>query len=114
MKAAKAKVKTPRTVLALPNPEVRMLEDAILVLPIEEDEITPGGMVVPDAAKERPNEGFVIAVGPGRYLETGGQADPNVERGDRVVYGKYDGSSIKLYGTEFTILRARELRMVKL
>ena len=84
---------------------VRPLADRILVRRIEEQETKRGGIIIPDTAKEKPQEGEVIAVGPGRLTEEGKRIAMEVKKGDRVLIGKYSGTDVKIDGTEFIILR---------
>jgi len=84
---------------------VRPLADRILVRRIEEKETVRGGIIIPDTAKEKPQEGEVVAVGPGRLTEDGKRITPDVKKGDRVLIGKYSGTDVKIDGTEYTILR---------
>jgi chaperonin GroES len=87
------------------------LEDRIVVKPSEEEETTASGIVIPDTAKERPQEGEVIAVGPGRFEE--GQRIPmDVKAGDKVIYSKYGGTEVKVEGDEYLILSARDVLAV--
>jgi chaperonin GroES len=88
---------------------VRPLEDRIVVRPIEQDNRTESGLYLPDSAKERPMHGEVIAVGPGRLLESGDRQAPLVQTGDRVVYGKYAGTEIEIKTEKHLILRESEL-----
>jgi chaperonin GroES len=81
------------------------LEDRIVVKPGEEEETTVSGIVIPDTAKEKPQEGEVVAVGPGRLTEDGKRITPDVKQGDRVLIGKYSGTDVKIDGTEYVILR---------
>ena len=84
------------------------LEDRIVVKPGEEEETTVSGIVIPDTAKEKPQEGEVIAVGPGRFEE--GQRVPlDVKAGDKVIYSKYGGTEVKVEGEEYLILSARDV-----
>jgi len=86
------------------------LEDRIVVKPSEEEEMTASGLVIPDTAKERPQEGAVIAVGPGRFTEDGGKRiEMDVKVGDKVIYSKYGGTEIKIEGEEYLILSARDV-----
>ncbi len=86
------------------------LEDRIVVKPTEEEEMTASGLVIPDTAKERPQEGEVIAVGPGRFNEDGDARVPmDVKAGDKVIYSKYGGTEVKLEGEEYLILSARDV-----
>ena len=86
------------------------LEDRVVVRPSEEEEMTASGLVIPDTAKERPQEGEVIAVGPGRFNEDGDERVPmDVKVGDKVIYSKYGGTEIKVEGEEYLILSARDV-----
>ena len=80
------------------------LEDRIVVKPSEGEEMTASGLVIPDTAKEKPQEGEVLAVGPGRF-EDGNRVPLDVKVGDRVIYSKYGGTEIKLNGDEVVVLR---------
>jgi len=84
---------------------VRPLADRILVRRIEEKESVRGGIIIPDTAKEKPQEGEVVAVGPGRMNEEGKRITMDVKKGDRVLIGKYSGTEVKLDGNEYVILR---------
>jgi chaperonin GroES len=84
---------------------VRPLADRILVRRIEEKETMRGGIIIPDTAKEKPQEGEVVAIGPGRMTEEGKRLSMEVKKGDRVLIGKYSGTDVKIDGTEYTILR---------
>jgi chaperonin GroES len=83
----------------------RPLQDRILVKRIEEEEKTKGGIIIPDTAKEKPQEGKVIAVGHGRVLENGSIRALDIKKGDRVLFSKYSGTEINLDGTEHLIVR---------
>src|SRR6266508_1432046 len=86
------------------------LEDRIVVRPSEEEETTASGLVIPDTAKERPQEGEVIAVGPGRFNEDGDERVPmDVKVGDKVIYSKYGGTEVKIEGDDYLILSARDV-----
>src|SRR5713226_6046823 len=84
---------------------IRPLYDRIVVKRIEEQETTRNGIIIPDSAKEKPQEGEVIAVGHGKRLEDGTLIALDVKAGDRILFGKYSGSDTKLDGTEFLIMR---------
>jgi chaperonin GroES len=84
---------------------IRPLYDRIVVKRIEEQETTPSGIVIPDTAKEKPQEGEVMAVGHGKRLENGELVSLDVKVGDRILFGKYSGSEIKLEGAEYIIMR---------
>ena len=87
----------------------RPLHDRILVKRVEEEEKTKGGIIIPDSAKEKPIEGKVIAVGNGKRLDDGKLASLEVEAGDRILFGKYSGTEIKLDGDEHLILREEDV-----
>jgi chaperonin GroES len=84
---------------------VQPLADRILVRRIEEKETQRGGIIIPDTAKEKPQEGEVVAVGPGRRTEEGTRIAMEVKKGDRILIGKYSGTDVKIDGTEYVILR---------
>ena len=84
------------------------LEDRIVVKPSEGEEMTASGLVIPDTAKEKPQEGEVLAVGPGRF-EDGNRVPLDVKVGDKVIYSKYGGTEVKLGGEELLILSARDV-----
>lgn len=84
---------------------IRPLYDRIVVKRIEEQETTRNGIVIPDSAKEKPQEGEVVAVGRGKRLEDGKIVDLDVKTGDRILFGKYSGSDTTLDGTEYIIMR---------
>jgi chaperonin GroES len=85
------------------------LEDRIVVEPMEAEEKTRGGIVIPDSAKEKPQKGKVISVGPGRVLDNGKRVAPAVKKGDTVVYAKYGGMEIEIDGKDYMILRESDL-----
>jgi len=89
--------------------KLKPLDDRVVVKPNEAEEKTAGGIVLPDAAKEKPLQGKVIAVGPGKLLDSGKRGDMSVKKGDTVVFGKYGGSDIEIDGTEYKILRESEI-----
>lgn len=86
-------------------PKIRPLQDRILVRRITEEEKTKGGIIIPDTAKEKPQEAEVIAVGNGKILENGQTKALDVKVGDRILFSKYSGSEIKVSGEEFLIIR---------
>jgi chaperonin GroES len=88
---------------------IRPLHDRVVVKRIEEKETVLGGIIIPDTAKEKPQEGEVIAVGAGKRLDDGKLAPLDVKAGDRILFGKYSGSEIKLEGEEFLIIREDEI-----
>jgi chaperonin GroES len=87
----------------------RPLQDRILVKRIDKDETTSGGIIIPDTAKEKPQEAEVVAVGNGKRLEDGKVQPLDVKKGDRILFGKYAGSEIKIDGEEHLILREDEV-----
>ncbi len=89
--------------------KIRPLHDRIFIKRIEEQETVRGGIVIPDTAKEKPQQGEVIAVGNGKLLENGQRVPLDVKAGDRILFGKYSGSEIKLDGEEYLILREDEV-----
>jgi len=89
--------------------KIRPLDDRVVVEPIEAEEKTAGGIVLPDSAKERPQRGTVIAVGPGKLLDNGKRGELSVSVGDEVIYGKYGGTDIKINGDEVKILRESDI-----
>jgi len=91
------------------KPKIRPLDDRVVVEPIEAEETTSGGIVLPDTAKEKPQRGTVIAVGPGRLLDNGQRGELSVAVGDEVIYGKYGGSDIEINGAEVKILRESDI-----
>jgi chaperonin GroES len=89
--------------------KVRPLHDRVLIRRIEEQETVRGGIIIPDTAKEKPQEGEVVAVGTGKRLENGTVIQLEVKEGDRVLFGKYSGTEIKVEGTDYLILREDEI-----
>jgi chaperonin GroES len=90
---------------------LKPLEDRVVVKPGEGEETTASGLVIPDTAKEKPQEGEVVAVGPGRF-EKGERIPMDIKVGDTVIYSKYGGTEVKLSGDEYLILSARDLLAV--
>jgi chaperonin GroES len=91
---------------------IRPLEDRILVRPEDAQETTVSGIVIPDTAKEKPQEGTVLAIGPGKRSDTGDLIPMDVKEGDRVVYSKYGGTEITVDGEDLLILSARDVLAV--
>ena len=85
--------------------KLRPLQDRILVQRLEEEEKTKGGIIIPDTAKEKPAEGKIVAVGKGKLDESGKRIAPEVKKGDRILFGKYSGTEIKISGEEYLIMR---------
>ncbi|HOB89105.1 MAG: co-chaperone GroES [Bacillota bacterium] len=92
---------------------IKPLEDRVVVKPSTEEERTKGGIVLPDTAKERPQEGEVMAVGPGRLLDSGERAPMDVKVGDKVIFAKYGGTEIKIDGEEYIILRQSDILAIR-
>jgi chaperonin GroES len=92
--------------------KVRPLNDRLLVRRVEEAETVKGGIIIPDTAKEKPQEGEVIAVGTGKVLDNGTKLDLDVKVGDKILFGKYSGTDIKVDGEEMLILREDEVLAV--
>ena len=88
---------------------VRPLHDRLLVKRVDQEDQTKGGIIIPDSAKEKPIEGKVVAVGNGKILESGEVRALDVKKGDRILFGKYSGTEIKLDGIEHLILREDEV-----
>jgi chaperonin GroES len=89
--------------------KIRPVQDRIVVRRVAEEEKTKGGIIIPDTAKEKPAEGEVVAVGPGKANDKGVVRPLDVKKGDRVLFGKYSGNEIKLEGVEHIILREDEV-----
>ncbi len=89
--------------------KIRPLHDRILVQRLEEEEKTSGGIIIPDSAKEKPIEGKVIAVGNGKIMENGEVKPLDVKVGDKVLYGKYAGTEVKIGGEEYLIMREDDI-----
>ena len=89
--------------------KIRPLQDRVLVKRVDEEETTTGGIIIPDSAKEKPQDGLVVAVGPGKTLDNGTLAEPNVKAGDRILFSKYAGTEVKLDGEEHLIMREDDI-----
>ena len=85
--------------------KIRPLNDRVLVKRLESEERSAGGIIIPDSAKEKPAQGQVVAVGPGKLNEAGQRVAPNVKVGDKVLFSKYGGTEVKLDGEDFLIMR---------
>ncbi len=88
---------------------VRPLGDRVLVQPIEEEEVKKGGIIIPDTAKEKPQEGKVVALGTGKVNDEGKKVDFTVKKGDRVLISKYGGTEIKIEGENYLIMREDDI-----
>jgi len=100
--ATKAKAKT----------KIQPLSDRVVVRPLEEAEQMRGGLYIPDTAKEKPQEGEIVAVGPGRISDQGERIEPDVKPGDKVLYGKYSGTEVTVEDEQFLILREADVLAV--
>ena len=89
--------------------KIRPLHDRVIVQRLEEEEKTKGGIIIPDTAKEKPQEGKVIAVGPGKILENGNKTTMDVKVGDKILFGIYSGTEIKIEGEEFLMMREEDI-----
>jgi chaperonin GroES len=89
--------------------KIRPLDDRVVVEPLEAEEKTAGGILLPDTAKQKPQRGRILAVGPGKQLESGTRVALNVQKGDEVIYGKYSGSDITVDRKELKILRESDI-----
>ena len=89
--------------------KVRPLDDRVVVEPLEAEDKTPGGILLPDTAKQKPQRGRVLAVGPGKLLDDGNRAKVSVVKGDEVLYGRYSGTDIEVDRKEIKILRESDI-----
>ena len=89
--------------------KIRPLHDRVIVRRIEEEEKTKGGIIIPDTAKEKPIEGKVVAVGAGKLMDNGKMQPLEVKKGDRILFGKYAGTDIKIEGEEHLIMREEDI-----
>lgn len=89
--------------------KIRPLDDRVVVEPMESEERTAGGIVLPDSAKEKPQRGTVVAVGSGKLLDNGKRGELSVQVGDQVIYGKYGGTDIEVNGEDVKILRESDI-----
>ncbi|HHX10164.1 MAG TPA: co-chaperone GroES [Firmicutes bacterium] len=92
---------------------LKPLSDRVVLKPVEAEERTKGGIVLPDTAKDKPQEGEVVAVGPGTILKNGTKLEPEVKVGDRVIYSKYSGTEIKIDGEEYLIVRESDILAIR-
>ncbi|MBN9106567.1 MAG: co-chaperone GroES [Propionibacteriaceae bacterium] len=91
---------------------IKPLEDRVLVQPLEAEQTTASGLVIPDTAKEKPQEGKVLATGPGRIDDNGNRVPLDVAEGDIVIFSKYGGTEVKYDGTDYLLLNARDILAV--
>jgi len=92
--------------------KIRPVGDRVVVKPTAKEEVTKSGIVIPDTAKEKPQEGTVIAIGSGRLLDNGDRSPIDVREGDRVLYAKYGGTEFKLEGEEYLVLKESDILAV--
>ncbi|MGC8861139.1 MAG: co-chaperone GroES [Armatimonadota bacterium] len=92
---------------------IKPLGDKVVVEPLEEEEKSPGGIILPDTAKKKPQEGIVVAVGPGKVLDDGSRGEMAVKEGDRVIYAKYAGTEVTVDGKEYVILDQDSIYAIK-
>jgi chaperonin GroES len=92
--------------------KLRPLQDRILVKRVKEEEKTKGGIIIPDTAKEKPGEGKVVSVGNGKMGDDGKRIPLEIKKGDRILFGKYSGSDVKIEGTEYLIMREDDVLCV--
>jgi chaperonin GroES len=105
-------VKEDRTLATATATQLRPLGDRVVIQPIEREEMTKSGIVLPDTAKEKPQEGKVLAVGPGRILDDGKREQIDVKKGDKVLYAKYAGTEFKVDGEELLIVSQKDILAV--
>jgi chaperonin GroES len=91
---------------------IRPLEDRIILKPMEAEQKTAGGIIIPDNAKEKPQKGEVMAVGPGKVSDKGQKIEVTLKKGDKVLYGKYSGTEVSVDGTDYLILRESDVLAV--
>ena len=89
--------------------KIKPLDDRVVIEVLEAEEKTAGGIVLPDTAKEKPQKGKILAIGPGKLLDNGERASFSVKKGDLVLYGKYSGQDITIEGNEYKIMRENEI-----
>ena len=89
--------------------KIKPLADRVLVKPLEEEEVKRGGIIIPDTAKEKPQQGEIIAVGPGKLSDSGEKMEMEVKKGDKILYGKYSGTEVTINGDEYLIMRESDI-----
>jgi chaperonin GroES len=88
---------------------IKPLSDRVVVKPVEEQEQKQGSIIIPDTAKEKPMQGQVVSVGPGKVTENGAKVDMSVKKGDKVLYGKYSGTEVTIDGVDYLIMRESDI-----
>jgi len=91
------------------NFKIKPLADRVIVKPAEAEEVSKGGIILPDTAKEKPIEGTIVAVGPGKTADDGKVVKPEVKVGDKVLYGKYSGTEVRIDGEDYLIMRESDI-----
>lgn len=89
--------------------KVKPLADRVIIRPLEAEQKTAGGIIIPDAAKEKPQKGEVVAVGPGKVADNGQKIEMSVKNGDKVLYGKYSGTEVSIEGTDYLIMKESDI-----
>lgn len=89
--------------------KIKPLQDRVIVARLEEETKTAGGIIIPDSAKEKPQQGKILAVGPGKVMDNGTKLEMTVKKGDTVLFGKYSGSEVKIDGKEVLIMREDDI-----
>ncbi|MFG1691338.1 co-chaperone GroES [Gemmatimonadota bacterium] len=89
--------------------KIQPLADRVVVMPLEDSEEMRGGLYIPDTAKEKPQQGEIVAVGPGKLSDEGARLEPDVKVGQKVLYGKYSGTDVTVEGNEYLILRESDI-----
>ncbi len=88
---------------------LKPLQDRVVVKPAEAEEVSKGGIILPDTAKEKPQQGEIVAVGPGKVADNGELIKPQVKKGDKILYGKYSGTEITVDGEDYLIVRESDI-----
>ena len=88
---------------------LKPLQDRVIIKPAEAEEVSKGGIILPDTAKEKPQQGEIMAVGPGKVADNGDLIKPQVKKGDKVLYGKYSGTEVTVEGEEYLIVRESDI-----
>lgn len=89
--------------------KIKPLSDRVVVEPAEAEDVSKGGIILPDTAKEKPQQGTIVAVGPGKYSDAGSLIEMTVKKGQKVLYGKYSGTEVMIDGVEYVIMRESDI-----
>lgn len=92
--------------------KIKPLADRVVVEPAEAEDVSKGGIILPDTAKEKPQQGTVVAVGPGKISDAGSKIEMSVKKGEKVLYGKYSGTEVTIDGVEYVIMRESDILAV--